>query len=228
MARSTRASASGEFQAWAARRMAASMSQARRADGQTEDGPCAARRLPRRTLASQPARPPVGPSVRPACGLRRRQRHPGDRSHRHPALAAASGRQVFVLESWGTAPNDTVVTWAAADQRVIVLRRAPPDNNLFGRIVFPPGSVVPRSGDSATVRVRDDARALRRGRDHRGRGEAGRADRLQLRAFTSRPRPRRARCTAPRSASSGSSAWDASTPTARSSSSTATGPAPIC
>ena len=62
-------------------------------------------------------------------------------------------REVFILESWGTAPNDTVVTWAAADQRVIVLRRAPPDNNLFGRIVFPPGSVVPRRGDSATVRV---------------------------------------------------------------------------
>ena len=61
--------------------------------------------------------------------------------------------QVFVLESWGTAPEDTVVTWAAADQRVIVLRRAPPDNNLFGRIVFPPGSIVPRSGDSATVRI---------------------------------------------------------------------------
>jgi hypothetical protein len=62
--------------------------------------------------------------------------------------------QVFVLESWGAAPNDTAVTWAAADQRVIVLRRAPPDNNLFGRIVFPPGSIVPRQGDSATVRVR--------------------------------------------------------------------------
>lgn len=62
-------------------------------------------------------------------------------------------REVFILESWGTAPNDTVVTWAAAEQRVIVMRRAPPDNNLFGRLVFPAGSVVPRSGDSATVRV---------------------------------------------------------------------------
>lgn len=61
--------------------------------------------------------------------------------------------QVFILESWGTAPNDTVVSWLAADRRVIVLRRAPPDNNLFGRIVFPAGSVTPRRGDSATVRV---------------------------------------------------------------------------
>ena len=61
--------------------------------------------------------------------------------------------QVFLLESWGTAPNDTVVSWVASDQRVIVLRRAPPDNNLFGRIVFPPGSIVPRQGDSARVRV---------------------------------------------------------------------------
>ena len=61
--------------------------------------------------------------------------------------------QVFLLESWGASPSDTVVTWAAKDQRVIVLRRAPPDNNLFGRIVFPAGSIVPRSGDSATVRV---------------------------------------------------------------------------
>jgi len=62
--------------------------------------------------------------------------------------------QVFLLESWGTAPSDTVVSWAAAEQRVIVLRRATPDNNLFGRIVFPAGSVVPRRGDSATVQVR--------------------------------------------------------------------------
>lgn len=62
--------------------------------------------------------------------------------------------QVFILESWGTAPNDTVVSWLASDPRVIVLRRAPPDNNLFGRIVFPRGSITPRRGDSATVRVR--------------------------------------------------------------------------
>jgi len=62
--------------------------------------------------------------------------------------------QVFLLDSWGTAPSDTVVSWAAAEQRVIVLRRATPDNNLFGRIVFPAGSVVPRRGDSATVQVR--------------------------------------------------------------------------
>jgi hypothetical protein len=61
--------------------------------------------------------------------------------------------QVFILESWGASPNDTVVTWLASDQRVIVLRRAPPDNNLFGRLVFPAGSLVPRQGDSATVRV---------------------------------------------------------------------------
>lgn len=61
--------------------------------------------------------------------------------------------QVFLLESWGPSPSDTVVTWLASDQRVIVLRRAPPDNNLFTRIVFPAGSVIPRRGDSASVRV---------------------------------------------------------------------------
>src|SRR5512139_466185 len=61
--------------------------------------------------------------------------------------------KVFVLESWGTPPDDTTVTFAAADPRTIVVRRGPPDNNLFARLTFPAGSVTPRAGDSATVRL---------------------------------------------------------------------------
>ncbi len=61
--------------------------------------------------------------------------------------------QVFLLESWGAAPDDTVVTFATADPRTIVVRRGSPDHGLFARITFPAGSVVPPRGDSATIRV---------------------------------------------------------------------------
>jgi hypothetical protein len=60
---------------------------------------------------------------------------------------------VFVLESWGTPPDDTTVTFAVGESRVIVVRRGAPDNALFARLSFPAGSVTPRAGDSATVRV---------------------------------------------------------------------------
>lgn len=62
-------------------------------------------------------------------------------------------KQVFVLESWGAPPDDTVVTFAVAEPRTIIIRRGPPDHGLFARFTFPAGSVVPPRGDSATVRL---------------------------------------------------------------------------
>lgn len=63
--------------------------------------------------------------------------------------------QVFVLESWGAPPEDTVVTFAVDQPRVVVIRRGAPDNALFATLTFPTGSVTPPEGrDSATVRIR--------------------------------------------------------------------------
>jgi hypothetical protein len=61
--------------------------------------------------------------------------------------------KVFVLESWGTPPDDTTVTFPASEPRTIVVRRGAPDNSLFARVTLPAGSVSPAGGDSATVRI---------------------------------------------------------------------------
>ena len=61
--------------------------------------------------------------------------------------------QVLVLQSYGSSVADTVVTFAAAEQRVVVLRREAPDNNLYARLVFPAGSLSPARGDSVTIRI---------------------------------------------------------------------------
>lgn len=61
-------------------------------------------------------------------------------------------RQVFVLESWGAPPDDTVVTFAVAEPRTVIIRRGSPDHGVFARFSFPAGSVIPARGDSATIR----------------------------------------------------------------------------
>ncbi|HEX9165660.1 MAG TPA: hypothetical protein VF862_07095 [Gemmatimonadales bacterium] len=61
--------------------------------------------------------------------------------------------KVFILESWGTPPDDTTVTFLASEPRTIVVRRGGPDNSLFARVTFPAGTITPARGDSATVRV---------------------------------------------------------------------------
>lgn len=63
-------------------------------------------------------------------------------------------REVFVLESWGTPAEDTTVVLRRGEARTILVRRGPPDNNLYARVAFPAGSVAPRQGDSAMVRLR--------------------------------------------------------------------------
>lgn len=62
--------------------------------------------------------------------------------------------EVFVLESWGAPAEDTIVTFSPVEDRVVLLRRGAPDNNLFARITLPAGSVTPARGDSVTLRVR--------------------------------------------------------------------------
>ncbi len=61
--------------------------------------------------------------------------------------------RVLVLASFGAPVRDTTVTFLASEQRVVVLRRPAPDNNLFARLVFPAGSLRPTQGDSVTIRI---------------------------------------------------------------------------
>ena len=61
--------------------------------------------------------------------------------------------QVYILESLGAEPTDTVVTFLASEPRVVVIRREAPDNSLFSQVSFPAGALVPPSGDSVTVRL---------------------------------------------------------------------------
>ena len=61
--------------------------------------------------------------------------------------------KVFVLESWGATPEDTVVRFAAGQPRTVIVRRGAPDNSLFARLTFPPGTIVPASGDSVVLRL---------------------------------------------------------------------------
>lgn len=61
--------------------------------------------------------------------------------------------RVFVLESWGTPPEDTVLAVPAGEGRTAVIRRGAPDNSVYARVTFPPGSVRPAAGDTARVRL---------------------------------------------------------------------------
>ena len=67
------------------------------------------------------------------------------------APGAAVIEAVFVLESGGTAPEDTVVVVPAGRGRVILVRRGAPDNSLFARIAIPPDSA---RADTIRVTVR--------------------------------------------------------------------------
>ena len=68
-----------------------------------------------------------------------------------PPPPAAPIDAVFILESGGTAPDDTVVVIPAGRGRVIMLRRGAPDNSLFARIVIPADTA---RADSIHVTVR--------------------------------------------------------------------------
>jgi hypothetical protein len=62
---------------------------------------------------------------------------------------------VFTVEVWGAQAPDTVLTFAAARARSIVLRHGPPDNTVFAELDFPANALVAPGGrDSVTVTIR--------------------------------------------------------------------------
>ncbi len=61
---------------------------------------------------------------------------------------------IFVLESSGVEPEDTVVKMAVAKGRVILVRRGPPDNSLFARIDVPAIAAVSAGADSLEITIR--------------------------------------------------------------------------
>ncbi len=71
------------------------------------------------------------------------------------ALPPLAVDRLYILESGGTPPEDTVVVYPAGAPRVIVLRRGPPDNGVFATLRFPVGSLAAAAGrDSIRITVR--------------------------------------------------------------------------
>jgi hypothetical protein len=64
---------------------------------------------------------------------------------------------VLILESSGVPADDTTVTIAAGERRVVVLRRGAPDNSLFAEVIIsgrPADTVSPAApAESLTVRL---------------------------------------------------------------------------
>ena len=62
---------------------------------------------------------------------------------------------VFILESSGVLPEDTVVAVPAGEGRTIIMRRGAPDNSLFAKVTIPAAGLTPPPGrDSTHVAVR--------------------------------------------------------------------------
>lgn len=70
------------------------------------------------------------------------------------ALAALPLERLFVLEMGGAPAGDTVVTFAAASPRTVVLRHAPPDNTVFAELEFPAELTAGAGRDSVRVAIR--------------------------------------------------------------------------
>lgn len=68
-----------------------------------------------------------------------------------PPPAAVLIEGAFVLESGGTAPEDTVVVVPAGRGRVILVRRGAPDHSLYALISIPPDTT---RSDSTRVTIR--------------------------------------------------------------------------
>ena len=61
--------------------------------------------------------------------------------------------QLFVLESWGTPPVDTAVSFLAGKPRTVLLRHAPPDNTIFAELSLPANVFPANFADSVRVSV---------------------------------------------------------------------------
>ncbi|HEY7637459.1 MAG TPA: hypothetical protein VH763_18050 [Gemmatimonadales bacterium] len=61
--------------------------------------------------------------------------------------------RAIVLETSGSPPSDTSVTFTAGEPRTIILRHGPPDNVVFAELIFPPNAFAD-SGRAVRVDVR--------------------------------------------------------------------------
>jgi hypothetical protein len=61
--------------------------------------------------------------------------------------------QLYVVETWGTPPTDTTVTFQAGRPRTVVIRHAPPDNTVFAELVLPASIFPDTSGGSVQVAI---------------------------------------------------------------------------
>jgi hypothetical protein len=61
--------------------------------------------------------------------------------------------QLFVLEAWGTPPEDTSVAFRAGGRRTVLLRHAPPDNTIFAELSLPAEVFPANLADSVRLGV---------------------------------------------------------------------------
>jgi hypothetical protein len=83
----------------------------------------------------------------------------GGRAPAPPAPGASVARvipmgEAIVLETVGSPPGDTSVTFVAGERRAIVLRHGPPENIVFTELWFMPETFAADSGREVRVDVR--------------------------------------------------------------------------
>jgi hypothetical protein len=61
--------------------------------------------------------------------------------------------QLFVLEAWGTPPEDTAVSFRPGAPRTVLLRHAPPDNTIFAELFLPAALFPDSAADSIQIGV---------------------------------------------------------------------------
>lgn len=61
--------------------------------------------------------------------------------------------QLFVLESWGTPPVDTAVSFRTGRPRTVLLRHAPPDNTIFAELSLPADVFPANAADSVRLTI---------------------------------------------------------------------------